>query len=567
MKYIRFFYLLGLSIIAISCNNNDKSSLKKCPCEAIYKDVEFGMPEIALPFIPDNSVNIIDFGAIGDGQVLNTKAFEKAIDSVSHVGGGTVIVPSGIWLTGPIIMKSNINLHVEEGAILLFSDDFDDYKLIETSFEGLNTFRCISPIYGKDLENISITGKGIIDGSGDTWRPVKKSKMTIQQWKKLLASGGVLNEKENIWYPSEKALNGVKLSDMNVPRGDLTKEDYEQIKDFLRPVMVSLVNCKNVLLNGPIFQNSPAWNIHPLMCENIIIKNVTIRNPWYAQNGDGLDLESCKNAIVYNCYFDVGDDAICIKSGKNKAGRLRGMPTENVIVKKCIVYHGHGGFVVGSEMSGGVKNVHVSNCTFIGTDVGLRFKSTRGRGGVVENIYISNINMMDIPTEPIRFNLYYGGNAPVPEPEQKEIDIEKLSTLIPPVTEETPQFKNISIKNIVCKGAKRAVYLQGLPEMNIKNITIENVNIEAKKGMECIDADSIFLTNCRIETIEGPVMNLKNAKNFIVKNFAYEYIGNDIINIEGVFSNNIQFDSLDFKNFNQESSIGNNVSKEVVKLN
>src|SRR5690606_35184650 len=185
------------------------------------------------------------------------------------------------------------------------------------------------------------------------------------------------------------------------------------VKDFLRPVMVSLVGCNKVLLDGPTFQNSPAWNLHPLMCSNVILRNLTVRNPWYSQNGDGVDLESCKNVLIYNNTFDVGDDAICFKSGKNEDGRKRGMATENVIVKNNVVYHGHGGFVIGSEMSGGVKNVHVSNCTFLGTDVGLRFKSTRGRGGVVENIYISDIDMTNIPTESIRFNMFYGGNAPV----------------------------------------------------------------------------------------------------------------------------------------------------------
>ena len=176
--------------------------------------------------------------------------------------------------------------------------------------------------------------------------------------------------------------------------------------------MVSLISCNKVLLDGPVFQNSPAWCIHPLMCENLTVRNIDVRNPWYSQNGDGIDIESCKNSVVYNCTFDVGDDAICIKSGKDQEGRDRGMPTENLIVKNCVVYHGHGGVTVGSEMSGGVKNMHVSGCTFIGTDVGLRFKSNRGRGGVVEKIFISNIDMINIPTNAISFNLYYGGLSP-----------------------------------------------------------------------------------------------------------------------------------------------------------
>ena len=265
------------------------------------------------------------------------------------------------------------------------------------------------------------------------------------------------------------------------------KEQFEAVKDFMRPVMVSLISCKKVLLDGPTFQNSPAWNLHPLMCEDVTLRNLNVRNPWFSQNGDGLDLESCKNAVVYDNIFDVGDDAICFKSGKDKDGRDRGIPTENVIVKNNVVYHGHGGFVVGSEMSGGVKNVHVSNCMFMGTDIGLRFKSTRGRGGVVENIWISNIDMINIPTEAISFNLFYGGNSPVLEADQKASTEARDEKLVP-VTEETPSFKNIYMKNINVAGADKALVLQGLPEMNLQNVSLENATLKAKNGISAVDA-------------------------------------------------------------------------------
>ena len=534
---------LTFSFIILSCVNQSDPAISD-DYSNIYDGLEFSMEKVKEPVIPDYSVNITDFGAVPDGLTLNTQAFADAIQEVSDKGGGKVIVPRGIWLTGPIVMKSNIDLHTDEGALILFSRNFNDYPLIETSFEGLETYRCISPVYAYDLDNIAITGKGIIDGSGDAWRPVKKSKMTGSQWKKLVKSGGMLNEKENIWYPSEKSLKGVEGSIMNVPSGDLTKLDYEAIKDFLRPVMISIVKCRNVLLDGPTFQNSPAWNIHPLMCENVTLRNLTIKNPWYSQNGDGLDLESCKNAIVYNCNFDVGDDAICFKSGKNATGRRRGMPTENVIVKECVVYHGHGGFVVGSEMSGGVRNVHISNCTFMGTDVGLRFKSTRGRGGIVENIYISNINMTDIPTEPIHFNLYYGGSAPVPDLEDKITEQNK--TVIPAVTEETPQFRNIYMKNIFCKGAARAAILQGLPEMNLNNVTIENAVLEADRGMEFFDSDGIQLKNVFVKTTKGPVLSITDTKNLTIEKFRFEKEGAEKVLIRGGTSGNIHFKDVTF---------------------
>ncbi|MFO7658529.1 MAG: glycoside hydrolase family 28 protein [Bacteroidales bacterium] len=553
-----FFMLVS----AVSCVQNPGNLPIKDGSTDLYTGIEFEMDKVVEPVFPDYEVEITAFGAVAGGQNLNTKAFADAIAHVNEKGGGKVVVPRGIWLTGPVVLKSNINLHVAEGALVIFSKNFDDYPLVQTSFEGLETYRCISPIYGLNLENVAITGKGIIDGSGDAWRPVKKSKLTESQWKNLVASGGVTDESGTVWHPSEKALRGVSGSEMNVPRGRKTIEDFMEIKDYLRPVMVSLVKCKNVLLDGPTFQNSPAWNLHPLMCENVTIRNLTVKNPWYSQNGDGLDLESCKNAVIYNCNFDVGDDAICFKSGKDSTGRARAMPTENVIVKECVVYHGHGGFVIGSEMSGGVRNVHISNCTFIGTDVGIRFKSTRGRGGVVENIYISNINMTDIPTEPIHFNLYYGGNSPVPEPDEPIVVQNK--TIVPPVSEKTPQFRNIYMKNIVCKGAARAAILQGLPEMNIENIHIENAVLEAERGIELFDADKVTLKNVTVKPANGLAVFIYNSKNINISGLIAESDSEKLVRVTGELNSNIVFENIEFGL--NKVTLDNNVPENAVQL-
>lgn len=478
--------------------------------DEVYKNLPFKMDKVPQPKFAKNEVSIKDFGAKADGLTLNTDAFAKAIDAVAKKGGGRVLVPQGLWLTGPIVFQSNINLHLERGAVILFSSDFTLYPLLkDVSFEGLDTRRCQSPISGKNLENVAITGQGVIDGNGGAWRPVKKGKLTEGQWKEKLASGGVLNEQKNTWWPSEAALRGSKnVVDQNVPAAK-TDADYEAIKDYLRPVMVNFVKCKNVWLDGVTFQNSPAWNIHPLMCENLTVSNLIVRNPWYSQNGDGIDIESCKNIVVYNSSFDVGDDAICIKSGKNEDGRRRGIPTENLIVKGCLVYHGHGGFVVGSEMSGGVKNVTVSNCTFLGTDVGLRFKSTRGRGGVVENIWISDIDMMNIPAEPLLFDLFYGGKSAI---EAREAG-DKPDTQMKKVDETTPQFRNIFIKNVTCNGAERAMYFNGLPEMNVENVTVDNVVIKSKLGAEISESTNVKLTNIKIVPEKGEPLVVRKSKN------------------------------------------------------
>lgn len=485
------FNLLVVAFTFTACANADN------PYKMYTDGLPFDMPEVSAPTIPDYEVTVTDFGAVGDGETLCTEAFAKAIDALTEKGGGHLIVPRGVWHTGPIVLKSNIDLHLEMGAVILFAADESLYPLIETSFEGLDTRRCQSPLSAKGAENISVTGQGAIDGNGQYWRPVKKSKVTDGQWKSLTSSGGVT--KKNIWMPSEGYAKGDSAANMNVPTGVRTEEDWNSIRRFLRPVMVSLVNCKNVLLQGVIFQNSPAWNLHPLMCENIIIEDVLVRNPSYAQNGDALDLESCKNALIINSKFDAGDDGICIKSGKDADGRRRGMACENVVVDGCTVFAGHGGFVVGSEMSGGVKNIYVADCQFLGTDVGLRFKSTRGRGGIVENIYIDGISMNDIKNDAITFNMYYGGKSVA----EVLADGDNPDTAdIQPVDETTPIFRNIDIKNVVCNGCGRPMEFTGLPEMPIDGITLKDINIITKGEPVFENAKNITQTNVNIRKEE-----------------------------------------------------------------
>ena len=560
-RYTLFIMPLVLIPYFSSCMSKE---VEKTSPASLYKDLEFNMAVVPEPTFPDFTVSITDFGAVGDGQTLNTLAIAAAIDKVTAKGGGKVVIPRGLWLTGPIILKNNINLSIEEGALVIFSSDKDLYPLIETSFEGHNTVRCTSPIYGKDLENIAITGNGVFDGTGEAWRPVKKEKLADSQWKKLVKSGGVLSENGKIWYPSESSLEGQNLSEMNVPKQLGNIEEYKKIKDFLRPVMVSLVNCKKVLFDGPVFQNSPAWCLHPLMCEDLTIRNITVKNPWYSQNGDGLDIESCKNSIIYNCNFDVGDDAICIKSGKDADGRKRARPTENLVISNCIVYHGHGGVTIGSEMSGGVKNVHVSNCTFIGTDVGLRFKSNRGRGGIVENIYFSGINMINIPTQAISFNLYYGGLS-VSEMLAEGRNTETTTGEIPPVSEETPLFRNISIKNLTCKGASQAIYLQGLPELNLENIIFENIDIEADNGLTSIDANGISIKGMRLITKNLPALSFINSLNVNIEKLDVAENQKPYIDIKGKKSTNITIRSVNSGNKNK-AVIGDEVDNRTISI-
>lgn len=477
----------------------------------LYENLPFKMERVARPVIPDLRVSVKDFGGVGDGVTLNTEAFAKAMKHLSDKGGGHLDVPAGIWLTGPIEILSNCDLHVTPNAMIIFDPDRDLYPIIQTVFEGLDTRRCESPVHAEGARNISITGGGVLDGSGEAWRMVKKSKLTDGEWRKLVASGGIVSRDGRIWYPDEGFEKATMFSNMNVPSVDLTEEQWNEIKSFLRPNMVSLRNCENVLLEDCSFQNSPCWNVHPLMCKNLIVNRVNIRNPYYSQNGDAIDVDSCENVLITNSTFDAGDDGICIKSGKDADGRRRARPCKNLIVDNCTVFHGHGGFTVGSEMSGGVENIKVSNCRFLGTDVGLRFKSKRGRGGVVKNIYINDIYMKDILADAILFDLFYGGKSAVEAAAEKD---ETVNVPAVPVDETTPEFRDIYISNVCCNGASRAMLFNGLPEMPVTNINVSDCTITADEGITLRNSQDITFKNVKCYPEKGDAITTLRVKNF-----------------------------------------------------
>ena len=473
--------LLPILALAAACSGGQKDEFA-----ALYEGLPFDMPRVELPSIPDRAALLTDFGGIGDGVAMNTEMFDAAIRALASKGGGRLVVPAGIWRTGPIELRDHIELYVDKDAVIVFDPDQDLYPVIWTNFEGLDVRRCVSPINATGVHDIAITGGGIIDGSGEYWREVKRRKVSDDEWKTILKRGGIVSEDGSNWFPDEgyQAARATAGS-LNYPDPSL---DEMYIKTFLRPVMVSLRECERVLLQDCTFQNSPCWNIHPLWCKDVIIKDITVRNPHYSANGDGIDIDGCENVILTGSSFDVGDDAICIKSGKDADGRAHGKTCRNLIIADCTVYHGHGGFVVGSEMSGGVENIRVSNCRFIGTDVGLRFKSTRGRGGVVKDIWCDHIYMKDIVTYGIVFNLYYAGVAATEMSKDGTDDIQ-------PVDETTPEFRDFRFSDITCAGADQAVFVNGLPEMPVRNLAISNSVFRAKKGPEAHFSENVTYDN------------------------------------------------------------------------
>ncbi|MDL2243567.1 glycoside hydrolase family 28 protein [Bacteroidales bacterium OttesenSCG-928-J19] len=467
------------------------------PYQAYYQSLPFEMPVIQKPGFPDRQVSVTEFGAVGDGATLNTDAFNRAMISLSEQGGGTLYVPAGVWYTIPFVFQSNVNLYLEKGALIVFNPDLQYYPLVNTALDGWDVRRAQAPIFAQGKENIAITGHGTINGSGEAWRPMTQSKLTEAQWSKVTKSGGVIHPNGKAWYPSEGALKG---SQIKAPIQGLPDEELEEIKRFLRPSLVNFIDCRNILIEGVQFENSPNWTIHPLMCENIIIDGITVHFPTYAQNGHGIDIESTRNILLLNSTFYASDDAICARSGKNPDGLIRNMPTENMLVDNCKAFQGNGGLSIGSDMSGGVRNLLLRNCTFADIDYGLRYKGARGRGGVVENIYVENLSLYNLSREAIRYDMYYGG-----KPGGEAV-----------LTETTPVFRNLYVKNLVARQVGTAMYIYGLPEMKFEGLYMENVFIEADKPGDLAEIDGLDFKNVRIKTNKGTNCTITNVTNFRV---------------------------------------------------
>jgi polygalacturonase len=409
--------------------------------------------------------DVTKYGAKKDSSAKATIAIKKAIDAASKTGGGTVYFPAGKYLTGPIHLKSNIIIFIDAGAELHFSDDFDDYlPMVQSRYEGVDVFSFSPLFYAYGAENIAITGRGKINGHGKKW------------WDYALT-----------FYKNQTARNKYQLLFDSLNKNMLLPDDPTQMtRGFLRPPFIQPMYCKNILIEGITITNSPFWTINPEFCENITVNAVTIDNP-LSPNTDGINAESCKYVHVSNCHISVGDDCITIKSGKDLPGRTKNMPAENYTITNCTMLNGHVGVVIGSEMSGGVKKIVITNCVFDGTDRGIRIKTTRGRGGVVEDIRVDNIVMKNIKQQAIVLDMQYS------------------KTAAEPLSERTPQFRNIRFSNITAY-TKQAMYINGLDEMPVQEISLNDVVFEAETGIIIKNAKDIELHNVRVNTKSGSAL-------------------------------------------------------------
>ncbi|HEY1113063.1 MAG TPA: glycoside hydrolase family 28 protein [Chitinophagaceae bacterium] len=418
--------------------------------------------------------NVLKYGAKNDSSRIATKAIEQAIAAAVKAGGGTVYFPAGKYLTGPIHLKSNITIFIDAGAELHFSDNFDHYlPMVPSRWEGTDVTNFSPFFYAYKAENIAIRGRGLINGHGKKWWDFSEG----------------YNEKNprSKWQLEFDRLN------KDILRPDL-KGWVE--RGFLRPPFIQPMYCKNVLIEGITIINSPFWTVNPQFCENVTITGVTINNP-PSPNTDGINPESCNNVHISNCHISVGDDCITIKSGKDRAGRKMATPAENYTITNCTMLSGHGGVVIGSEMSGGVKKIVISNCVFDGTDRGIRIKTARGRGGVVEDIRVSNIIMKNIRDQAIVLDMQYARTTPEP------------------VSERTPQFRNIHFSNITAQ-TKQAIFINGLTEMPIEDITFNDIQIEAQTGALIKEAKNIEFHKVRINTKQGPALVAENVTDLEV---------------------------------------------------
>jgi polygalacturonase len=441
------------------------------------------------------SYSIHEFGAKADGTLM-TEAIQAAIDHVAKLGGGTVEVPQGEYLTGALFLKENIELHLTPGAILKFSDDQRDYPVVTSRWEGVLRKVYASCLYAEGVKNIAVTGFGKIDGNGQNWWSIFRH------------------------MPQELA--------------------------YPRPKLISFDTCEHITLKDITLVNSPSWTINPIKCTNMTVDNVNIKNPADSPNTDGIDPESCKNVRISNCSIDVGDDCIAIKAGTEDTAER--VPCENITITNCTMVHGHGGVVLGSEMSGDIRNVTISNCVFQETDRGIRLKSRRGRGGIIEDIQVSNI-VMDNVVCPFILNLYYFCG-----PKGKEEYVWKKTPY--PIDERTPEFRRIHFANISARNVQAAAgFLYGLAERSVSEITFDNIQVSMAK--EALAGKPAMMTG--IEDMKQRGFYLGFAKDITFNRVTLTNHAGPAFYLEG--TENIEFnhcqekDSLDDSPFVVEAEV------------
>jgi len=469
------------------------SEAMPCLPRAPNRTPPFAMPQVVVPVFAARMVSIVEHGAIEGGQHDCTAAIARAIASCAQAGGGRVLIPPGQWLTGPIHLRSNIELHLSAGAVVRFISEPQRYlPPVFVRWSGSECYNYSPLIYARDCTNIAITGGGTLLGQGRPWWP----------WEKL--------EQRSRARLYQMILDGLPVEQRVFA--------CEQLP--LRPQFILPINCTNVLMEDfTIGQGGPFWTVHVAYCQNVTIRRVRINAP-DGPNNDGIDIDSSRNVIIEDCELNTGDDCVALKSGMNEDGWRVGKPTENVIIRRIRATGGQGGIAIGSEMSGGVRNVFVHDCHYDGPAVGIRMKAARGRGGIVENIHIQDITMGKIAGEAIQMTTEYPTFA---RPDGK-----------------APIFRHIHIRNIACQDAKTAVRMIGLPDAPFQDIRLENIAIAAEEGLQCAAASRLDLVDLKITPRRGPVLSLKDGQEVLIHGLNSVTDGGVFLDLRGRQTRNIR---------------------------
>lgn len=487
----------------------EKVGAQATPADIVpIKDVPFDMPQPRRPIFPDFTVNLKDKGITEQTPV--TDLVNRTIAEVSAKGGGTVIVPAGKWKSARIVLKSNVNLHLAEGAEIEFGGHAEDYlPAVFTRHEGIEIMGPGAFIYANEENNIAITGKGIIYG------PPMDAEI-------------------------RKRPNGASVVEKDIPWDMPIKQriyDGMEGRTFYRPKTISPINCTNVLIEGITMERSTLWNVVPIYCENVIIRGITV-NSTNVPSGDGIDIESCKNVLIEYCTLNCGDDCFTLKAGRAEDGLRVGKPTENVVIRYSLAQHGHGGVTCGSETAGMIKNLYVHDCVFDGTRTGIRFKTRRNRGGGSDGTYYERLRMINVGkafTWDLLGSAYYMGELAARYPARK-------------VNRLTPDVKNIRIKDFIVESADQFFTANGIPEIPFNNVVVENGEIKCKKLIGALnDAKEFTMRNLGIECQSNEI-NILDGKDILVDQVHFQVPGEEVIvNIEGERSENIVFEDLNGK--------------------
>ena len=507
------FYLLAIAFLLIMVTSCQEHSHN-----IISEDTPWGNQTFIVPTFKQQEYDITEFGATTDSTKNNQASIQAAIDKCTQKGGGTVIIPEGVWRTAYLELKSNVNLKLAKRSVLSFIDSIPLYAVPTfTRWEGLECMNYHPFIYSKDQENVAITGEGIVKGNAQVWWDLAKTTQ-LESLKKLydLVEAGVQPENRNCL-------------------------EFEPTS-YLRPSLIQFINCKKVLVEGIELQSGPMWTTHFIYSENVIARNLSVIT--VGRNNDGIIPDACNGVLIDNCYFSTGDDCIVIKSGLNEDGWRVGKACENLVIKNCKTKHGHGGVVIGSEMSGGVRNLYAHDCDFSETERGLRIKSMKGRGGVIENLWFENIKMDNIKREAIQINMHYGSSS------------------IEPRTDSLPTFRNIHYKNIFSNNSQFAVRVKGIDNQFIDQLFFENLEMKSQRGIVIENTQNATFKNIKSETVKEYPLTLINVNNIDFKTIKLISENDTMLNVNKVVKN-VKFNlvnNAEFKVINNNTIINPDIT-------